>query len=252
MRRWLPTLLVLLFPAGLPGQSAPDRAALDRFRDSLATADLAALAQLQRTLTRSADPMAQLRLGLLALRRHQLGADLDASEARGLLRRVARRTSSWPYAWHALAEAERARSAWERADSLALGSRVGVGSLERALEAERRALESDPRYLPAAAGLAGLALGLRDTALLVPARDALRRSDSAFAHHGPGPSAVPAELLLALGRLERATDRLDSALSAFARARTAAPRPAARSMAELEEARTALARGAAGAERLYF
>jgi GWxTD domain-containing protein len=266
VRRWFPALLLLACPATLPGQSGTERVALDRFRESLAAlTDLTALARLHRSLARSDDPVAQLRLGLIGLRRHDLGADPDASDACGVLARLVRREPSWPYAWHALADAERRRSAWEQADSLALGSRVGVGSLERALEADRRAVEADPRYIPAAAAMAGLALDLRDTALLVPARDALRRADSAFArtgtdsvspdHDTAGAAAPPrpsAELLLARGRLERATEALDSAIASFARAQAVAPDPATRAMARLEEARTALARGGPGADRLYF
>ena len=35
MRAWLPTLLALALPPVLAGQAASDRAAFDRFRDSL-------------------------------------------------------------------------------------------------------------------------------------------------------------------------------------------------------------------------
>ena len=138
------------------------------------------------------------------------------------------------------------RSAWERADSLALGNRVGTGTLERALAHERRAVAVDPGYPPSALTLAALALGLRDTALYAAARDALR---------GPTRRSVAAaELLLARGRLERATDQSDSARQVFARAaaRGAASDPRARaepvSLARLELARTQLALGSRDGE----
>ena len=121
--------------------------------------------------TRHHDPA-----GLVALRRAELGADPDAGDARGALRTLVRRSPDWPVAWHLLALAEVRRAAWERSDSLALGNRVGTGALEHALDNERRALEADPRFLPAALGLADLALGLHDTAFYAGARRA-RRAD---------------------------------------------------------------------------
>jgi GWxTD domain-containing protein len=245
VRAWLPTLLALALPPVLAGQAASDRAAFDRFRDSLAAVhDTAALRRLQRTLDHRNDPAATIRLALVALRRAELHTARDAGGARDALRGLVRRSPAWPVAWHLLAQAESRRAAWERSDSLALGNRVGTGSLERALDAERRALDADPHYLPAALGLADLALGLRDTALYVPARDALRRAEQAQA-------AAPAALRLARGRLERATDQPDSALAVFERAADGADSGAG-GMARLECARTALATGSAVGDRLYF
>lgn len=240
-----PALLLLVLPSALAGQTTSDRAAFDRLRDSLAAVhDTAALRILQRSLRQRSNPADRVELALVALRRAELQADADAGDARDALRGVVRRAPDWPVAWHLLAQAEIRRAAWERSDALALGNRIGTGSLERALEDERRALDADPRYLPAALGLAELALGLRDTALYVPARDALRRADRAQA--GP-----PAPLLLARGRLERATDEPDSALAAFMRAAAGADSGVS-AMARLEQARTALAGSAADGERLYF
>ena len=241
----LPTLLLLVLPSVLAGQTASDRATFDRLRDSLAAVhDTAALRSLQQKLRERRDPAGQVELALVALRRAELRADPDAGDARGALRGVVKHSPDWPVAWHLLAEAEIRRAEWERADSLALGNRIGTGSLERALANERRALDADPRYLPAALGLAGLALELRDTALYAPARDALRQADRTQA-------AAPAPLLLARGRLERATDEADSALAVFRRAATGADSGVG-AMARLEEARTALASGAADGERLYY
>ena len=94
---------------------------------------------------------------------------------------------------------------------------MGIGTLERALEHERRAVAADPGFVPAALTLAELALGLHDTALYAGARDALRAADAAQ-------RSPPAELLLARGRLERATDQSDSALRCSRAPRPAAPR----------------------------
>jgi GWxTD domain-containing protein len=240
-----PTLLLLVLPSVLAGQTTPDRAAFDRLRDSLAAVhDTAALRLLQRSFRQRPAPAGRVELALVALRRAELQADADAGDARDALRDVVNRSPDWPVAWHLLAQAEIRRAAWERSDALALGNRIGTGSLERALEDERRALDADAAYLPAALGLADLALGLRDTALYESARDALRRADRAQAH-------PPASLLLARGRLERATDEPDSALAAFTRAAAGADSGVS-AMARLEQARTALAAGAPDGERLYF
>ncbi|MGN6393090.1 MAG: GWxTD domain-containing protein [Gemmatimonadales bacterium] len=296
MRPWFPILLLAVSsPPLLSGQSPSDRAELDRFRDSLAGIhDTSSLRTLQRSLRgfSDRDPTAALRFALVALRRADLGADPSAGDARDELKRLVRRAPDWPVAWHLLARAERRRSQWERADSLALGNRVGTGSLERALDDERRALNADPHYLTAALALADLALELHDTALYVPARDALRSADRAGSpakatltaarsdpkSSGPVPpteapgagprtpdvDSTPVALLLARGRLERATDQPDSALESFERAagRQAAPGPDSAAdardiaVALLEYARTALAadstRRSAEAERLYY
>jgi GWxTD domain-containing protein len=250
--RWLLALPLLAAPLSpLPGQNPTDRLALDRFHDSLAAVhDTASLRTLRHSLTRRRedDPVAALHAAHAALRLAELGADPDVSEARGDLRRLTKREPGWPYAWHALAVAEMRRAARERANPLALGSRVGTGTLERALGDEQRALAADPGYLPAALTLADLALGLRDTALYAGARNALRRADAAR-------GGAPAELLLARGRLERATGEPDSAAAVFARASRARAGTQAR-LARLELARTLLgsdAHGGTGAgESAYF
>ena len=255
--RWFLALALLAAPlVPLPGQTPPDRLALDRFRDSLAAVhDTASIRTLHDALTRRrpADPLTELRAAHAALRLSELGADPDASDARGELRRLAKREPGWPLAWHALAVAEVRRAAAERANPLALGSRVGTGTLERALEDEQRALAADPAYLPAALTLAQLALDLRDTSRYEGARDALRRADAAHRD-------APARLLLARGRLERATAEPDSAAATFARAAARdsasdSARDSASSvatLARLELARTLLGSGATGGEADYY
>ncbi|MBA3497401.1 MAG: hypothetical protein H0T86_09870, partial [Gemmatimonadales bacterium] len=172
MRWQFPTLLLLALPlAPLAPQSPHDRLALDKFRDSLdAVHDPASLRALRRGLAdrRPFDPATSLRAALAALRLTALGGDSGAGLARSELRRLVKRRADWPYAWHALAVAERRRAEWERADPLALGNRVGTGTIERALEHERRALAADPAFAPAALALAATALALHDTAHYAP------------------------------------------------------------------------------------
>jgi GWxTD domain-containing protein len=247
VRSWCPTLLLLFFACSpLRGQSASDRPALDRFQDSLlAIDDTVALRALGRALARERPPDAlrSLRAAFASARLTELGADPSAGAAREQLRRLTRRQPDWPYAWHALALAETRRAAWERADPVALGNRIGTGALERALQYEVRAVAADPTYLPAALTLADLALDLRDTTFYGGALDALRQAEQAQ----PQP---PAALLLALGRVARADDEPEAAVAAFERAvgEGGETMPVAR----LELARTRLALGRAEGEASYF
>ena len=248
MRSWCPALLLLVLACSpLWGQSASDRPSLDRFQDSLlAINDTVALRALGRALARERPPDAlrSLRAAYASARLTELGADSSARAAREELRRLTRRQPDWPYAWHALALAETRRAAWERADPVALGNRVGTGTLERALRYEVRALTADPTYLPAALTLADLALDLRDTTFYGDALDALRRAEDAQAR-------PPAMLLLALGRVARAAGEPDAAVAAFERAAeesVGATIPVAR----LELARTRLALGGAAGVSGYF
>lgn len=248
--RWIAFAGALLVAvrSSAPAQSPRDRVALDRLHDSLASvSDTAALRRGYRRLAERdhgnrRNALVQLRLGLLALRLAELGADPDASEVLGHLRRVTDREPSWPVAWHALGLAEASRAAWEQDNRLALGSRVGLGTLERAAGRHRRALEADPAYVPAALALASLTLGLRDTTRFPPAREALRRAVAASEQ----PSA---DLLLAWGRVERAAGDPVSADAAFERYIAAGGE---RALGLLERARTGLAAGLAPAESLYF
>jgi GWxTD domain-containing protein len=233
-----------LFP--LPGQAPAERQALTALGDTLEViSDTAALRRREAALRlRAKHPdsaLARLQLGLIRLRLAELGASPDAKHAVRVLREAAERRSEWPYAWYALGLAEARRAAWEQANRLELGSRVGVGTLERSAERQRRALEADPAFLPAAVELASLTLGLRDTALMQPAVLALRRA-----------SAVPGahrDVHLAAGRVERAAGHLDSAGLAFERFLAAGGN---RAVGLLELARTGLAQGRADVEQAYY
>ncbi|HYC33558.1 MAG TPA: GWxTD domain-containing protein [Gemmatimonadales bacterium] len=245
IRAALAGLLLAASPAA--AQSASDRLALNRFRDSLdAVADTAALARAYRVLERSRAPgdpgLRDLRLGLVALRLAEAGVGADAGEARARFRRVTEREPGWPWGWYGLGLAEALRSLWEQEDRLALGSRVGLGTVERACDRHRRALDSDPAFVPAALALAELTLGLRDTARYAPARDAVRRA----AERASGPTP---ELFLAWGRLERAAGETGRAMNAFRRYIAAG---GSRALGRLEIARTSLAAGEAHAEGDYF
>ncbi len=243
-----PALLLLLALASAPGaagQAPSERVAFDLLRDSLSTLDDTACLRARqsglRPAARGHDPSAGLRFALVSLRLAQLGAGAGASDAIDAARRASRDRPDWPWAWYAWGLAESQRAAWQQANRLALGSRVGVGTLERAAERYRQALAADPTFAPAALQLTELTLALRDTALYPRARDALRTAATA-----PGP---PPDVLLGLGRLERAVAALDSAERAFDRYIWDG---GDRALGLLELARTRLARGDPDGEGPYY
>ncbi len=240
-------LLAMLPLVPAAGQTPAQRQELERYRDTLETiapADTATLRTTVRSLSRSAkrsrDPMLAMRAALAAMRLGALGADRDYSEAIDHLRRAARLDPGWPCAWYELGVAEERRGRWEQANPLALGNRVGVKTLERATDDYRRSLQADLRFGNAALALAALTLSLRDTSRYAAARDMLRRA----AATGRSP-----DMLLALGRLERAADAPDSAAGAFEAALAAG---VSRSIGLLELARTRLAGGHSDGEDPYF
>jgi len=216
--------------------------------DSLATVfDTSALRTLLRSSRRQEkanrpDPAATLRSGLIALRLGTLNADSDFSEALARFRDAARRKPDHPEAWWGLGLAEEGRSRWEMSEPLNLGSRVGLKALERAGDNYRRSLAADPTYLAAAVALARVELSLLDTVRLEAARDAVRRSAQAMRPGHP-------DLLLAWGRLERATDAHDAANTAFERYVASGPN---RGLGLLELARTRLALGRDDGEAAYY
>jgi GWxTD domain-containing protein len=187
----------------------------------------------------SSDP---LRGGLIALRLGELHADPDFSQAISSFSRASRRVPPQPEAWYGLGLAEARRSQWEMGDNLRLGSRVGIGALERSANDHARALDTEVRFVPAALALAQIELSLLDTARLRKARDALRRVAGAVV-------PAPPELMLAWGRVERAAGTLDTALIAFERYLAIGRN---RALGLLELARTRLALGRADGEGPYY
>ncbi len=225
-----------------PAQSPADRVVLAQLRDTLATLqDVPLLRARQRTLEHTTEPLAQLRLALIGLRLAELGAGADGKSAIEPARRVTRARPDWPWAWYALGLAETQRAAWEQGNTLNLGSRVGVGTLERAIGRDRRAIATDPAFIPAALHLTELTLSLRDTALFEPACDDLRRASAA--------TPRDPQILLARGRLERVADQVDSAEAVFERYVWAG---GDRALGLLELARTRLGRGDATGEGAYY
>jgi GWxTD domain-containing protein len=230
----------------LAGQEPAERHTLDALVDTLvAVTDTVSLRRREAALASPSKPrdsaLARVRLGLVRLRLAELGASPDAKAAVRVLRQATERQPRWAYGWYALGLAEAQRASWEQADRLALGSRVGVGNLERSAERQRRALGADPTFVPAAVELAELTLGLHDTSRMRPAVTALRGAAAV-------PGASPA-VLLAAGRVERAAGHLDSANVAFERFLAAG---GSRAVGLLELARTRLTQDRADGQSAYY
>lgn len=217
---------------------AAPRSAFHRLQDSIAT--ISDTAQLRTRVRESrADPV---RAGLFALRLGDLGADPDYSDALSQFRRATRKRVRLAEAWYGMGTAYAARSEWEMHDRLRLGSRVGLGTLERAADQYARSLRADARYVPAAVELSRVELSLLDTARLRRAADLLDQVATAVA-------APPPELLLTWGQVARAAGRLPAAERAFERYLATRDN---RALALLELARARLALGRRGGEAAYY
>jgi GWxTD domain-containing protein len=179
---------------------------------------------------------------LIGLRLGELQADSDFSEALSSFRRASRIDPEKPGPWFGLGLAEAGRSESEMRNPLALGSRVGLKALERSANNYARALRADPRFFPAVLAFTQVELALMDTGRFATARGVLRRASKAWA-------VRPPELLLALGRVERAAGTLDSAVVAFDRYLFAG---GSRGLGLLEQARTQLALCRAEGEAMYY
>ncbi|HYF39269.1 MAG TPA: GWxTD domain-containing protein [Gemmatimonadales bacterium] len=217
---------------------APSTARFQLLQDSLATT--VDSSQVRRMVRQSkGDPV---RAGVLALRLGKLGADPDYSEALKHFRRATRDNESRADAWYGMGIAYAARSEWEMRDRLRLGSRVGVGTLERAADHYARALHADVRSVPAALALAQVELSLLDTARITRAADMLDRVAEATRPAAP-------DLLLAWGQVSRAAGRLAKAATAFERYLATDHN---RAVGLLELARTRLALGHPEGEMAYY
>jgi GWxTD domain-containing protein len=236
---WSARAALVLVSSVATAQEPVGRISLVELRDSLDAVSDTSLLRARFKQSRHSNPF---RAGWIGLRLGALGADRDFSDARSMFRRAARNRSQSALAWYGMGLAETARAREEMRDVLRLGSRVGLGTLERALEHYSRAVDADPRFIPAAIELAGVALSLLDTARLREAQQVLRRAVESV-------SPVPPELALDWGRVERSAGSLQIASLAFERYLLNGGN---RALGLLELARTRLALGAADGEAPYY
>lgn len=110
---WLLAAVLAAAPAAARGQSPADQAALERLQDSLAATDDSAsvdvlLARVHRRAdSLRGDPMAELRLGLVALRLHEITGNRHARNlAAQAFEGVAESHPEWRMAWFGVARTE--------------------------------------------------------------------------------------------------------------------------------------------------
>ncbi|HSE65924.1 MAG TPA: GWxTD domain-containing protein, partial [Gemmatimonadales bacterium] len=194
---------------------APERAALQRLQDSLASVrDTLALRRLDRWLEAGAGGTVRgggllLRRSLVRIRMGQLGDGWNLGSAQRLARRATKSEPDWPAAWYLSGLAAQELGRWRAETGSNLGTRVGFSALEGAARQYLRALAIDPGYLPALRALNEVASVLQDTTLI--------RSSvlPAFRHASATETGSDAAILLARGRYERLMGEADSSLAAL-------------------------------------
>lgn len=226
-------LLALLAPA-LGAQSPAERRGLQLLRDSLAIVrDTTALLSLEaRTIDAARvhrdSTTLHLRLGLLALRLHELRGGSHLDDALSEFEWAVQLAPEWPWPWFGLGLAEVRGK--DRAGGFAGGlwTMLGIDRESRAGAAFARAIRIDPSFTDGVVEFAELARMQRIDAPLREALQALRVVTAT-------PSAWSAPLLLERGRIERLAGDPDSAAAAFRLAARLGLRPA---IGYLELART--------------
>jgi hypothetical protein len=226
---------VLIGVAPLGAQSAPERTALQLFRDTLAiTTDTLTLHHIEARNIDAAkahrdDPIPHIRLGFIALRINELGGSLvRVDNAASEFEWAAELKPNWPYPWFGLGLAE--ARAPNRAQNFGGGlwTMLGIDRDTRAGTAFAHAIKADPGFVDGLIAFAEVARNQRINAPLHAALDALRLAQASSLAWDP-------TLLLERGRLERLAGSPDSARVAFRRALLLDIHPA---MASLELART--------------
>src|SRR6188472_3295752 len=211
-------LLVLvflaLFPCSITAQAPPDRAELERFRDSLAsTADSIGLLALEKRLIDSAkvhrnDGVLHLKLGFLSLRLGDMGGHSHYDDAASEFQWAIDLQPSWPYAWYGMGLVEYGVGDSQISFVTGLKTMLGKDALTRSAVAFAKSAEVDPAFVRGLVDLANTALRQRVNIKLGVALEALRRA-------GKTPAEADPEVLLARGRVEREVGDGDSALAAF-------------------------------------
>jgi GWxTD domain-containing protein len=241
-------LLAGAAPAALRAQSPEARAALERFRDSLATSsDTVMLLRLERRLIDSAkvhrdSTVLHLRLGFLALRLGELGGKSHFDDAASEFQWSIDLEPEWPYPWYGMGLAEYGIGDSQISIVAGLQAMLGKDALSRSAAAFAKSSEVDPSFAKALVELANTALQQRINIKLDVALDALRRAAATSATLHP-------DVLLARGRVEREVGDADSALAAF---RQYVAFGADRALGLLEVARTRLMLGDLAGQVAYY
>ncbi|MEO8199030.1 MAG: hypothetical protein ABI679_00780, partial [Gemmatimonadota bacterium] len=149
----------------------------------------------------------QVRDGLALLRSAEVGDGYLFDRARKIFSDASRMAPEWAYPWFGMALAESGKGAWLARNPANLGTRVGYGSYQAAVKLLQSTLRIEPGFTPALLRLYTLSNVLRDSVLSSQILGAHR---VAIANGNPD-----SEVLVNLGRLERAVGDLDSASAAF-------------------------------------
>jgi GWxTD domain-containing protein len=220
-RLFLLVLAVAGFTGRAPAQAAADRAALERFRDSLASIDaFDALRRLEADLIAAAradrdNALLHLRLGFVALDLGRLADPATArrhfDEAAGEFEWATQVQPDWPYGWYGLGLAELAVGDDEPLLVAGFQTMLGKDALTRSANAFARSAEVDPSFELGLVELSTTALRQRINARMDVALAALRRAGRTSAGQRP-------RVLLARARVERVAGSLDSSRAALQRA----------------------------------
>jgi GWxTD domain-containing protein len=247
--RLLAVGLLLLAPStAAVAQSPEDRAALDRFQDSLAgTGDTLTLARLEKEMIEVArvardSVMLHLRLGVLALRLGELGRRSGYDDAASEFQWAIDLHPGWPWPYYGLGLAEYGILDSELALIAGLQTMFGKDRLTRAANYFAKSAEVDPAFIRGLTDLTSTALQQRVNLRLAVALVALRRSAATEAGRHP-------DILLARGRVEREVGDPDSSAAAFRAYIATGAYPA---LGRFELARTELSVGRLAATVTYF
>ncbi len=230
----LGTLASIAPSSRLLAQTSPDRAGLERFRDSLGgTADSIGLLGLEKRMIEAVkadrnNAMGHLRLGFLSLRLGDLGGQAHYDDAASEFQWSIDLQPKWPYSWYGMGLAEYGVGDSKISFVTGLKTMLGKDALTRSAMALAKSAEVDPSFVRGLVELANTALRQRVNIKLGVALDALRRAASTPASDDP-------QVLLARGRVEREVGDGDSALAAF---QGYLAHPTNRSLGQLEIART--------------
>jgi GWxTD domain-containing protein len=229
-------------------QNPEDRAAIERFRDSLATtADTSGLLQLEKRMIAAAkadrnNAVEHLRLGFLSLRIGELGGQSHYDDAASEFQWAIDLEPKWPYAWYGMGLAEYGVGDSQVSFVTGLKTMLGKDALTRSAVAFAKSAEVDPAFVRGLVDLANTALRQRVNIKLGVALDALRRAGNTPARDDP-------EVMLARGRVEREVGDGDSALVAL---RGYLEHGTNKGLGELEVARTLFLLGRYDGAAPYF
>lgn len=206
--------LACVVSRSLWAQTSEDRAALEHFRDSLATtADTTGLLDLEKRMIAVAktdrdNAVQHLRLGFLSLRIGELGGQSHYDDAASEFQWAIDLQPKWPYAWYGMGLAEYGVGDSQISFVTGLKTMLGKDALTRSAVAFAKSAEVDPAFVRGLVDLANTALRQRVNIKLGVALEALRRA-------GATPASADPAVMLARGRVEREVGDGDSALVAF-------------------------------------